>query len=95
MACVVVDAELVRDQTSHPRTAPQRRREAVGFGACQQQRRQALELRGVEQRLASGATGAAQSGRTMLEILPPPLTDGLSRDLQPPRRFRLIVALVE
>ena len=45
MAFVVVDAELVGDQTSDARTGPQRRREAAGFGACEQQRLEAFELR--------------------------------------------------
>ena len=44
VAFVVVDAELVSDQTSHPRAGPQRRRETVGLGAFEQQRRQAFEL---------------------------------------------------
>ncbi len=63
------------------------------FGAFEQQRLQALELRGVEQRLAAGASGLAQSGRALLAVLPPPLTDRLPRDLQPPRRLGLIQAL--
>jgi hypothetical protein len=36
MAFVVNDAELSGDQTSHSRTGPERRREAVGFGAFEQ-----------------------------------------------------------
>ena len=47
MALVIAHAELVSDQTSDPRTAPQRRREAVRLGAFQQQRLEAFELRGV------------------------------------------------
>ena len=78
VACVVCDPELVSDQPSHPRTAPQGRWEAVGFRAFQQQRRQAFALCGIEERLASGAPGLAESGRTLLAVLPPPLTDGLA-----------------
>ncbi len=95
MACVVCDPELVSGQPSHPRTAPQGRWEAVGFRAFQQQRRQAFALCGIEERLASGAPGLAESGRTLLAVLPPPLTDGLASDVQPSRRLGLIVALVE
>ena len=47
MALVIAHAELVSDQTSHPRTGPQRRREAVRLGAFEQQDLQAFELRGV------------------------------------------------
>ncbi len=47
MAFVVVDAELIGDQTSYPRAGPQGRSETVGFGAFQQQRRQAFALCGV------------------------------------------------
>ena len=54
MALVIAHAELVSDQTSDPRTAPQRRREAVRLGAFQQQRLEAFELRGVQQRLTAG-----------------------------------------
>ena len=95
VALVVVDAELVGDQTSHPRAGPQRRREAVGLGALEQQRRQPLQLRGVYPWLTSGAPGAAQPGRTLLAVLPPPRTDRLSSDLQPSGRLGLIVAVVE
>ena len=45
MALVIAHAELVSDQTSHPRTG--RRREAVRLGAFEQQDLQAFELRGV------------------------------------------------
>ena len=51
MALVIAHAELVSDQTSDPRTAPQRRREALRLGAFQQQRLEAFELRGVCRRL--------------------------------------------
>ena len=95
MPFVVVDPELVPDQASHPRASPQRRREAVRFGAFEQQRRQAFPLRGVQQRLASGAPGAPQRSSTLLQILPPPRTDRLPRNLQPSSRFRLIQPLVE
>ena len=95
MAFVVAHAELVGDQTSDARAAPQRRREAVRLGAFEQQRDQALAPRGVEQRFASGAAGLQQPGRTVLAVLPPPLTDALPRDLEPPRRLRLITSLVE
>ncbi len=47
VAFVVAHAELVGDQTSDARAAPQRRREAVGFGTFEQQRRQTFELRGI------------------------------------------------
>ena len=67
----------------------------MGFGAFEQQRRQAFPLRGVQQRLAPGTSGAPQRGRALLLVLPPPRTDGLPRHLEPPRRFRLIQALVE
>ena len=50
---------------------------------------------GIEERLASGAPGLAESGRTLLAVLPPPRTDGLASDFQPSRRLGLIVALVE
>ena len=69
VAFVVVDPELVSDQPSHPRTAPQGRGEAVGLRAFQQQRRQAFALCGIEERLASGAPGLAESGRTLLAVL--------------------------
>ena len=58
-------------------------------------RRQAFALCGIEERLASGAPGLAESGRPLLAVLPPPLTDGLASDVQPSRRLGLIVALVE
>jgi hypothetical protein len=45
--------------------------------------------------LAPGAAGIAQTVRTLFEVLSPPLTVGLSRQLQAPGCFRLIVALVE
>ena len=67
MAIVIAHAELVSDQTSHPRTSPQWRREAVRLGPFEQQRLEAFELRGVQQRLATGTPGLAESGRT-----PPP-----------------------
>ena len=51
MAIVIAHAELVSDQTSHPRTSPQWRREAVRLGPFEQQRLEAFELRGVQQRL--------------------------------------------
>ena len=95
VACVVVDAEFVGDQTSDARAGPQRRRETVGLGALQQQRLEALELSSVQKRLASGTPGLAQPRRTVPAVLPQPLTDGLPRDLQPPRRFGLIVSVVE
>ena len=95
VAFVVCDPALVGDQASHPRAGPQGRREAVSFGAFEQQRRQALARRGVEQRLASGASGAAQPGRTLPEVLPPPFTDGWTSDFEPPRRLGLLVSLVE
>ena len=95
MPFVVVDPELVPDQASHPRASPQRRGEAVRFGAFEQQRRQAFPLRGVQQRLASGASGAPQRSSTLLQILPPPDTDRLPRHLQPPSRFRLIQTSVK
>ena len=44
MALVIAHAELVSDQTSDPRTAPQWRREAVRLGAFQQQRLEASAL---------------------------------------------------
>ena len=92
---VVVNPEFVSDQASHPRTSSQRRREVVCFRALQQQRHQPFPLRGVQERLAPGASGAAQRSRTLFEVLPPPHTDGLPRNLQPPGRFRLIQPLVE
>ena len=48
MAFVVCDPALVGDQASHQRAGPQGRREAVSFGAFEQQRRQALARRGVD-----------------------------------------------
>ena len=47
MALVIAHAELVSDQTSHPWTCPQRRREAVRLGASDPQDLQEFELRGV------------------------------------------------
>ena len=95
MALVVVDPELVPDQPSHPLTTPQRRRETVCFGTLKQQRYQSFPLRGVQQRLAPGAPGAPQASGALLQVVPPPHTDGLPRYLQPPRCFRLIQAFVK
>lgn len=92
---VVVDPELVLDQPSHPRASLQRPREAMCFGTLQQQRHQAFPLHGVQQRLASGAHREPQCGRSLLQVLPSPHTDGLPRNLQPPGRFRLMQPLVE
>jgi len=47
VAFVVAHAELVGDQTSDARAAPQWCRKAVRFGTFEQQREQAFELRGV------------------------------------------------
>ena len=47
MAFVVVHTELVGDQTSDARASPPWRREAAGFGAFEQPRLEAFELRGV------------------------------------------------
>ena len=47
VALVVAHSELVGDQTSDPRAAPQWRRKAVRFGTLEQQRDQVFELRGV------------------------------------------------
>ena len=63
MAFVIAHAELVGDQTRHPQTGPQRCREAMCFGALAQHCFQAFELLGVQQRLAAGAAGLAESGR--------------------------------
>ena len=57
VAFVVAHPETVADQPRHPRTAPQRCREAVRFGSFEQQPFQLGELRGAQQRLAAGATG--------------------------------------
>ena len=95
MALVIAHAELVGDQTSHPRTAPQRRREAVRLGAFEQQRFEAFELRGVQQRLAAGAAGGAEPGLALLAVASSPLTDGLAGDFQPPGGFGLIESFIE
>ena len=95
VAFVVVDPELVLDQASHPQASPQQHQEAVRFGTFSQQRRQALSLHGVQQRLAPGSSDAPQRSRTLLQVLPPPRTSGLPRKLEAPSRFRLIQPLVE
>ena len=95
MALVIAHAELVSDQTSDPRTAPQRRREAVRLGAFQQQRLEAFELRGVQQRLTAGAAGLAQPGFAVTPVSSQPLADALPRDLQSPRCLGLTTALLD
>ena len=95
MALVIAHAELVSDQTSDPRTAPQRRREAVRLGAFQQQRLEAFELRGVQQRLTAGAAGLAQPGFAVTPVSSQPLADTLPRDLQSPRCLGLTTALLD
>lgn len=87
---MVAHAKMILDQARHPRTAPQRGREAVGFGALQQQRFQAFEFGGVQQRFAAGPSGLAQTGLPLLAILPRPLRNGLAGHLQSPRRLTLI-----
>ncbi len=95
MALVIAHAELVSDQTSDPRTAPQRRREALRLGAFQQQRLEAFELRGVQQRLTAGAAGLAQPGFAVTPVSSQPLADALPRDLQSPRCLGLTTALLD
>ncbi len=95
MALVIAHAELVSDQTSDPRTAPQRRREAVRLGAFQQQRLEAFELRGVQQRLTAGAAGLTQPGFAVTPVSSQPLADALPRDLQSPRCLGLTTALLD
>ena len=95
MAFVIAHAELVLDQTNHARTGPQRRREAVRLGAFEQQRFEAFELRGVQQRLAAGAAGGAEPGLALLAVASSPLTDGLAGDFQPPGGFGLIESFIE
>ena len=93
MTFMVVNFELVPDQASHPRASPQRRRKAVRLGTFQQQRYQPFPLRGCQQRLAPGASGAAQRGRALLLVLPPPLTEGgggLALPALPPRPQHLV-----
>jgi len=92
VAFVVADAELVGDQLRHARTGPQRSRKAVRFRAFKQQRLEPLELGGVQQRLAAGASGFDQTALTLLAILPPPFVDRLARDLQPPGGLGLVQA---
>ena len=95
MALVIAHAELVGDQTSHPRTAPQRRREAVRFGAFEQHRLQAFQLHGVQPRLTAGAAGLAQPGFAVTPVSSQPLADALPRDLQSPRCLGLTTALLD
>ena len=54
------------------------------LGPFEQQRLEAFELRGVQQRLATGTPGLAESGRTPLAMLADPTAHALLRRLHPP-----------
>ena len=84
VAFVIAHAELVGDQTSDPRTSPQRRRKVMRLGALEQHLLQAFELCGVQQRLAAGAPSLAESGRTPLPMLANPTAHALLRRLHAP-----------
>ena len=83
MAFVVVDAELVGDQASHLRAAPQRRREVVGLGAGEQQLLQMLELLASQSRLAAGTTGLRQPPLAVCAVLLHPAADALLCGVEP------------
>ena len=59
------------------------------FGALAQHCFQAFELLGVQQRLAAGAPGLAESGRTMLAMLADPTAHTLLRRFYPSRGLGL------
>ena len=95
MTFVIAHAELVGDQTSHPRAGPQRRRETVCLGALEQHLLEAFELPGVEQRLAAGAAGLAESSRALLSMFANPTAHALLRRLHAARCLGLTQTFVD
>ena len=89
MPCVVAHPEAVADQARHARTAPQRCREAVGLGACEQQCFELIELLASQQRFAAGAAGLGQPGCALFAELPHPAADALLSRFDSPRRLGL------
>ena len=86
---VVAHPETVFEQPCHPRTAPQRGREAVGFRAFEKEGLQLCELRLAQQWLAAGAPGFGQTGLAAFAVSPHPTAHALLRRFDSPRRLAL------